>query len=81
MPWNYTELWIADWQKGKLSNERVIAGREAKASVTQSQCSSDGSLFFVDDHTGYWQLYHYIEDITCHIDVRGLEKAEFAGPD
>ena len=31
MPWDYTELWMADWRIGKLSNERAIAGREAKA--------------------------------------------------
>lgn len=34
MPWNYTELWVADWEGGKISNDRVIAGREAKVSVT-----------------------------------------------
>lgn len=81
MPWNYTELWMADWQNGKLSNERVIIGREAKASVMQPQWSCDGSLFFVDTRTGYWQLYRYIEGTTCHIHVQGLEKAEFRSSD
>jgi Tol biopolymer transport system component len=81
MPWNYTELWVADWQDGKISNDRVIAGHEAKASVSQPQWSPDGSLFFVDDRTGYWQLYHMTEGSTRHIHVKGLEKAEFASPD
>jgi hypothetical protein len=45
MSWNYTELWLADWQNGKLSDERVLAGREAEAIVTQPQWSSGGSPF------------------------------------
>jgi hypothetical protein len=72
---------VADWEDGKISNDRVIAGREVKASVTQPQWSSDGSLFFVDDRAGYWQLYRLAEGFVEHINMKGLEEAEFAGPD
>jgi hypothetical protein len=81
MPWNYTELWMADWQDGKISNERVIAGREGKASVTQPRWAPDGSLLFAGDRTGYWQLYHLTDGFTRRIHVKGLESAEFAGPE
>ena len=56
MPWNYTELWQADWKDGELSGHILLAGREAKASITQPRWSPDGSLFFADDLTGYWQI-------------------------
>jgi hypothetical protein len=49
------------WETGRTAKsptKRVIAGREAKASVTQPQWSPDESLFFADDRTGHWQLYH-----------------------
>ena len=81
MPWNYTELWLADWSAGQISNQQVVAGRETKASVTQPQWGRDGSLFFVDDRTGYWQLYQKQGGEVRHIHVKGLEQAEFASPD
>ena len=81
MPWNYTELFVADWHDGKVVNARVMAGRDVKASITQPQWSPDGSLFFVDDRTGYWQLYHMIGNDVNLIHVPGFEKAEFARPD
>ena len=81
MPWNYTELWVANWKDGQVANERVVAGRDAKASITQPRWGPDNTLFFVDDRTGYWQLYHMTDHEVKHVHVKGLEKAEFAQAD
>ena len=82
MPWDFTELWIADWRDGKIENARPVAGHGHKASVTQPVWSPDGSLFFVDDRTGWWQLYRMRPNGEVqHIAIPGLEKAEFADCD
>jgi dipeptidyl aminopeptidase/acylaminoacyl peptidase len=57
MPWDGTELWIADFQPdGVVSNSRRVAGGE-RESITQPQWSPDGVLHFVSDRTGWWNLY------------------------
>jgi len=57
MPWDGTELWVgdlkADWS---VVNSRRIAGSSVE-SIFQPQWASDGSLYFVSDRTGWWNLY------------------------
>ena len=64
-----------------MSNANPIAGRDVKASVTQPIWSPDGRLFFVDDRTGWWQLYQYTNDKAEQLSLEGLEEAEFGNPD
>ena len=57
MPWDGTELWIADvTSTGALANERLVAGGPHE-SVYQPGWSPDGTLHFASDRTGWWQLY------------------------
>jgi dipeptidyl aminopeptidase/acylaminoacyl peptidase len=58
MPWNGTELWVADVRPdGTLTNAQQIAGGPEE-SVFQPQWSPDGVLYFVSDReTGWWNLY------------------------
>lgn len=56
MPWDSTQLWIADFHHGSLSNKRVVAG-SAEESIICPQWSSQGALFFVSDRSGWWNLY------------------------
>jgi dipeptidyl aminopeptidase/acylaminoacyl peptidase len=58
MPWDGTELWIGEFgQNGLLSKtEKVAGGRDE--SIFQPQWSPDGTLFFVSDRSGWWNLYH-----------------------
>ena len=79
MPWLDTELWLADWNDGSVSNARKIAGE--KESITQPKWGKDGSLFYASDRSGFWQLYQRRGDGTRHVHVKGLEEAEFVGPD
>jgi dipeptidyl aminopeptidase/acylaminoacyl peptidase len=57
MPWDGTELWIGKLgHDGALSEtEKVAGGRDE--SIFQPQWSPDGTLFFVSDRTGWWNLY------------------------
>src|SRR5262245_25763578 len=57
MPWDGTELWTADLNPdGSVSNTRHVAGSTTE-SVMQPEWSPDGSLFFISDRTGWWNLY------------------------
>jgi len=57
MPWDGTELWVADLATdGTLSNTERVAGG-AEESVIQPEWSGDGRLHFVSDRSGWWNLY------------------------
>jgi dipeptidyl aminopeptidase/acylaminoacyl peptidase len=57
MPWDGTELWIADLNDdGSLSGASRVAGGE-KESIFQPEWSPDGRIYFVSDRTGWWNLY------------------------
>ena len=59
MPWDENELWVADITKeGRLENNRKIAGGN-KTSIFQPEWAKDGSLYFVDDKSGWWNIYQY----------------------
>lgn len=81
MPWDGSELWVGDFDNGQVSNKKQLTGREKKVSSTQPLWAADGTLFFVDDKTGFWQLYHYANDKVEHVALKGLEEAEFGHPD
>lgn len=57
MPWDGTELWVADISStGALEHQRQVAGHE-RESIFQPGWSPDGTLYFVSDRTGWWNLY------------------------
>jgi dipeptidyl aminopeptidase/acylaminoacyl peptidase len=57
MPWDGTELWVADMQRdGSLGARTKIAGG-GDESIIQPEWSPDGRLYFVSDRTGWWNLY------------------------
>ncbi len=59
MPWDGTELWAADVRgDGSLGPRRRVAGG-LDESVSQPRWSPDGSLFFLSDRTGWWNLYRW----------------------
>ncbi|MES2149997.1 MAG: prolyl oligopeptidase family serine peptidase [Pseudomonadota bacterium] len=77
MPWQGTELWLADINPdGSLSNTRLIAGG-AEESICQPEWSPDGVLHFVSDHSGWWNLYRLQGDSVHPLCERA---AEFAVP-
>ncbi|MGC9335846.1 MAG: S9 family peptidase, partial [Anaerolineae bacterium] len=59
MPWDGTELWVAELlPDGSLGQRTLVAGGEAE-SIFQPQWSPDGVLYFVSDRTGWWNLYRW----------------------
>jgi len=57
MPWDGTQLWLADLDDdGAPVNPRVVAGGQTE-SIFQPEWSPDGTLYFVSDRTGWWNLY------------------------
>src|SRR3989454_6889343 len=59
MPWDGTELWVAVVNDGgSLRNPRLVAGGP-KESIFQPEWSPDGSLYFVSDRSGWWNLYRW----------------------
>jgi dipeptidyl aminopeptidase/acylaminoacyl peptidase len=59
MPWDGTELWVTDLgPDGNLGRAERVAGGPAE-SVFQPEWSPDGTLHFVSDRTGWWNLYRY----------------------
>ncbi len=77
MPWDGTELWVADLLKdGSLGNLKLVAGGPEE-SIFQPEWSPDGILYFSSDRSGWWNLFRYKDDLIEPI--TDLE-AEFAWP-
>jgi dipeptidyl aminopeptidase/acylaminoacyl peptidase len=57
MPWDGTELWIADvGPDGALADARTVAG-SSDESIYQPGWGPDGRLYFVSDRDGWWRIY------------------------
>ncbi len=57
MPWDGTELWVARVRAdGTLAEPARVAGGQSE-SIFQPGWSPDGTLYFVSDRTGWWNLY------------------------
>ena len=77
MPWDGTELWMAYvGDDGSLSRPRKLTGN-VKESVCQPQWSPGGSLHFISDATGWWNLYRWEGE---RAEPLFPMEAEFAGP-
>lgn len=76
MPWDGTDLWVADLDGPEVRNTRHVAGGNAE-SVFQPEWSLDGRLHFVSDRTGWWNLY---EDRNGQIQPLAPMSAEFGLP-
>jgi WD40-like Beta Propeller Repeat len=78
MPWDGTELWLADVQAdGTLGEARLVAGG-ASESIFQPEWSPDGSLYFASDRSAWWNLYRLGDGGAVKPVV--LRNAEFAMP-
>lgn len=57
MPWDGTDLWLADiGPDGSLAQPLHVAGG-ASESILQPKWAPDGSLLYVSDRSGWWNLY------------------------
>jgi hypothetical protein len=77
MPWDGTELWLADLNRdGSLAGERRVAGGPTE-SLFQPEWSPDGQLYVMSDRTGWWNLYRAGEH---ELDPVWLTEAECGEP-
>jgi dipeptidyl aminopeptidase/acylaminoacyl peptidase len=59
MPWDGTELWVADVSdNASVTGANRIAGG-IDESIFQPKWSPDGVLYFVSDRSGWWNLYRW----------------------
>ncbi|RPI80631.1 MAG: S9 family peptidase [Chloroflexi bacterium] len=57
MPWDGTELWVGNLDEaGNVIHARLAAGGSDE-SIFQPSWSPDGTLYYVSDLTGWWNLY------------------------
>jgi dipeptidyl aminopeptidase/acylaminoacyl peptidase len=77
MPWDDTQLSTAEiYADGSLSPPRHVAGGPNE-SICQPAWSTDSELYFVSDHTNWWNLYVEREG---GIDKIAPQQAEFGVP-
>jgi dipeptidyl aminopeptidase/acylaminoacyl peptidase len=76
MPWDATLLQVAELTPQGLKSPTVVAGGAAE-SVVEPQWDSDGTLYFISDRSGFWNLYARRGAI---VDAVWPRAAEFAGP-
>ena len=67
LPWDDSQLMLASLDAaGKVTAETVVAGG-LDCSVFQPQWSPNGTLFYVSDQSGYWNLYA-VTDLETKVD-------------
>ncbi|MDT0547792.1 MULTISPECIES: prolyl oligopeptidase family serine peptidase [Streptomyces] len=84
MPWDGTVVMVADvTEDGRFHGTRPVVG-ETDESVVQVEWDADGTLLFVSDLSGWWQLERIDPDTTGNgvIASTGLcpRQEEFGGP-
>lgn len=73
MPWDGTELWVGEVSgDGTLTNSMRLAGGLAE-SIFQPSWSPDGTLYYVSDRTGWWNLYRIRHGFTEAVTARQVE--------
>ncbi len=56
MPWDATELWLAELGDGRANGARRLVGNGDEA-LQQPEWAADGSLTVATDRTDWWNLY------------------------
>ncbi len=57
MPWDGTRLWVGELtDTGSLEAVEQVGGGPSE-SIFQPEWSPDGTLYFISDRTGWWNLY------------------------
>jgi len=76
MPWDGSELVVGSIRNGTLVDPQVVAGGPEE-SVLEPQWDADGTLYFLSDRTGWWNLYRWRDGQTQAVAPQAVE---FGGP-
>lgn len=79
MPWDATQLHVADLTDTGVENAETVAGADTPESVVQPDWSPDGVLHFCSDRTDWWNIYR-LEDDGTTTEVTKLTDGEIGGP-
>ncbi len=77
MPWDGSELWTGRLtEDGSIGEKTKIAGASDE-SIYQPEWAPDGTLYFVSDRTGWWNIYRWRHE---QVDPLFPMDAEFGQP-
>ena len=77
MPWDGSELWVGELDEdGAVTTMTLVAGGPDEA-IFQPEWAPDGTLYFVSDRTGWWNLYRRREGLD---EALAPIDAEFGAP-
>lgn len=81
MPWDSTELWVAHLDAAGLPVDPQLVAGGPDESVIQPEWAPDGSLVFISDRSGWWNLYRW-SGAGGPAEIRPIAPmdAEFCGP-
>jgi dipeptidyl aminopeptidase/acylaminoacyl peptidase len=77
MPWDGAELWVGKLNEHGSIDEAVRVAGSINESIFQPEWSPDGTLYFVSDRSGWWNIYRWRDgkvESLCPMD------AEFGQP-
>jgi dipeptidyl aminopeptidase/acylaminoacyl peptidase len=77
MPWDGTEVRVADVENGNLHNVRVLAGNTNTSSLSP-EWGPNNQLYFISDASGWWNLWQ--ADLTGPLHHLIEEKSEWGFP-
>ncbi len=60
MPWDGTELWVAEIKAGGSLGEKYLVAGAVDESIFQPEWSPDGVLYFVSDKSNWWNFYRTV---------------------
>jgi dipeptidyl aminopeptidase/acylaminoacyl peptidase len=63
-PWNHCETWTAEYLPGQGIASPVRLAGGAEESAIEPRWGPDGSLYFLSDRTGWWNLYRWKDGVT-----------------
>ncbi len=78
MPWDGTELRVAELDGGVVHDYRTLAGGAAE-SVLQPEWESNHALYTISDRSGWWNLYRVPVDAGGLVPLHAME-ADIGGP-
>jgi dipeptidyl aminopeptidase/acylaminoacyl peptidase len=82
MPWDSTELWVARLDAAGMPLDPQLVAGGPDESVIQPEWAPDGSLVFISDRSGWWNLYRWngAGSPGQEIEPIAATDAEFGGP-
>jgi len=76
MPWDGCELWVGEFAAdGSIAKQKLIAGG-LHESIFQPEWSPGGTLYFVSDRSGWWNIYREADAVEAVWEMN----AEFGAP-